>query len=111
MLDGRVLAGHLIHNTKEVRRGKGSFLVFRSSIQPRQTRAVRHCTGIVGTRHSRGHDGRILRMLLCTDRTSLNISRTVGSGVIDVDADVDDDDDDDDGGGYLSTTRSGVLRD
>lgn len=49
-------------------------------------------------------------MLLCTDRTSLNISRTVGSGVIDVDADVDDDDDDD-GGGYLSTTRSGVLRD
>jgi len=50
-------------------------------------------------------------MLLCTDRTSLDISRTVGSGVIDVDVDVDDDDDDDDGGGYLSTTRSGVLGD
>jgi len=49
----------------------------------------------------------------------LDISRTVGSGVIDVDADVDDDDDDDDGGGgggggdggHLSTTRSAVLGD
>ena len=48
--------------------------------------------------------------MLCTDRTSLDISRTVGSGVIGVDADVDDDDDDDDGG-YLSTTRSGVFGD
>ena len=28
MLDGRVLAGHITHNTEEVRRGKGSFLVF-----------------------------------------------------------------------------------
>jgi len=51
-MDGRVLAGNIILNTEEVRRGEGSFLAFRSSIQPRQTRAVRYCTGIVGTRYS-----------------------------------------------------------
>jgi len=41
----------------------------------------------------------------------LDISRTVGSGVIDVDADVDDDDGGGGDGGHLSTTRSAVLGD
>jgi len=49
-MDGRVLAGNIIHNTEDVRRG--GKLSFRSFIQPRQTRAVRYCTSIVGTPYS-----------------------------------------------------------
>jgi len=42
----------------------------------------------------------------------LNISKTVGSSVINVDADVDDNDDGSGcDGGHLSTTRSAVLGD